>query len=92
MTERHSCGGRGAVPCPACTTQAAQAAYVAAWRAEHQRGIWGAIWACPLCGKAIQTTIEGAQYHQHDVEAHQQMHGADWAAYLAAGEEGVEGQ
>lgn len=65
--------------------EAAQAAYVAAWRAEHPTGTWGEIWGCPLCGKVIQTTTEGAQYHQHDIEAHQEMHGLSWTAYQAAG-------
>lgn len=65
--------------------EAARRAFVNAWRDQHPRGTWGDIWQCPLCGQAIQTTIESAQYQQYDIKRHQHEHGADWTAYEAIG-------
>lgn len=87
----HTCGGRGPVPCPACGDLAAQERYARQWREQHPRGTWGDIWVCPLCGKAIQTTIESARYHTGDVEGHRVMHGEDWLVFRAAGEQEAAG-
>lgn len=78
----HTCGGRGPVPCPACTVLGAQAAFVEAWRERNPVEVWGAPWLCPLCNRAVQD-FYGLAAHMAQIEAHQQSHGPDWLDYAA---------
>lgn len=69
--------------------EAAQAAYVAAWRAEHPAEMFVDAWMCPFCKSAVQVAVTPREFawdQGEQIEAHQQSHGDDWTAYLEAGE------
>jgi hypothetical protein len=67
----------------------AQAAFVRPWREEHPESLWGSeSWACPLC-RGIEQSDHPDQPLSLFVAAHQTMHGADWSAYQALGEDGA---
>ncbi|HVQ45148.1 MAG TPA: hypothetical protein VMT30_09440 [Candidatus Saccharimonadia bacterium] len=80
----HTCGGRGAVPCPTCTTLGAQEAFVERWRAEHPDEVYDSGWRCPLCNEVVQGHETSPFYGL--IEYHQRDHGEAWQAYELAAE------
>lgn len=81
----HTCGGRGAVPCPACTVRGAQAAFAADWREQHPDEVFDAAWICPLCNKAVQS-FDASTTPKLVIGVHQINHGRAWRDYLSAGQ------
>lgn len=71
--------------------EAAQAAFVAQWRAEHAGAVWCSDgWRCPLCNLDVQAfTARDVMYiaTQHQID-----HGQDWERYQAAGADRATGE
>jgi hypothetical protein len=73
------------------TASESQRRYAEAWRARYPEAAYTGAWACPLCGKLVQSSLAEVGPGHADwpllaaVKAHAAAHGDDWLAYRAAG-------